>query len=424
MRVLLISPPFYRLMTEGGHYNGLNLGLSYIGAVLREQGHIVGMYCADYLPSSRYPTQAQIFGGFEDYRAAHSLSHPIWQEVEEQIRDFAPEVVGITMCTGTYRSTQNTAIAAKRANPKIRVIVGGPHPTLNMDVQKLYWFDSIVRGEGEYLSLYPLRREQKVLRKPSLDKLPFPTRDGFINDTKYMDLGNIITGRGCPNRCTYCASPAIWGRRVRLRKIGGVIEELKQMKEAGIRAVHFCDDTFNLDMERTRELCHEMIRQKLDLEWVCDARVDRLDRDLVALMRLAGCRRIKIGVESGSDRVLKSVKKGLTVEKIKRGIEIIHEFKVPLTVYLMCGFPDETDEDLEQTLALARWAEADYYSVSVFTPYYGTEIWRELEREGGLPKAENWELFYHQSGQMIVNDNLSQKRVKELLALNEGKERA
>lgn len=415
MRVLLINPPFYRLM--GSHYNGLHLGLAYIGAVLRQKGHTVALYNADYLPQNWYPDQKAIFSGFEDYKTAHGLAHQIWHEVEEQIREFMPEVVGITMCTGTYRSAQNVAMVAKRASPKARVIVGGPHPTLNMNVQKLYWFNSVVRGEGEYLSLSPLKQEQKVLRRPDLDKLPFPMRDSFINDTEHMDLGNIITGRGCPNQCTYCASPAIWNRKVRFRKTESVVEEVKGLQRMRVETVKFCDDTFNLSIDRTAELCKELAL--LGVEWVCDARVDRLTERLLHLMKIGGCQRIKVGIESGSDRILKRVKKGFTVGQARRGIELIHQAGIPLTVYLMCGFPSETDEDLEQTLELARWAEADYYSVSVFTPYFGTAVWKELEEQGRLPDKNHWELFYHQSGEMIANDKLSRKAVDRLLALND-----
>jgi len=162
-----------------------------------------------------------------------------------------------------------------------------------------------------------------------------------------------------------------------------------------------------------------MMEEKIYLPWVADMRVDRLREGLLDLMALSNCQRIKIGVESGSDRVLKSIKKGLSVEKIKQGVELIQQSGIPFTAYLMCGFPDETDEDIEQTLELAHWIDADYYSVSVFTPYYGTAIWTELDHQGKLPHNRHWEYFYHQSQEMIANNGLSKEKVQELLALND-----
>jgi radical SAM superfamily enzyme YgiQ (UPF0313 family) len=197
--------------------------------------------------------------------------------------------------------------------------------------------------------------------------------------------------------------------------------EIRQMVDSGIKLIRFCDDTFNIKIDRAIQLCKELI--PLGIEWVCDARGDNLNRELLDIMKKSGCRRIKIGVESGSDRILKSIRKGFTIEQIKHGVELIHDADIPLTAYFMCGLPEETDEDVQQTLELARWMDADYYSISVFTPHFGTEEYKVAEAAGRVNHNAKWETFYHQSGAMIVNDKLNPSTVKELLALNEGRKR-
>jgi len=425
MKVLLINPPFYRLL--GSHYNGFNLGLGYVAADLKAHGHEVAIYNADYLPNNEYLSQHEIFNNFESYIKAHELITPIWGEVFRTIASFKPDVVGISMTTAAFQSAQNVAEIAKHADYEIKVAIGGPHVTLaprclaeNKNI------DLVISSEGEgiFASAIAFDMFNKSICSTSrhwqLDTLAFPLRDAFIGNTKYMDLGNIITGRGCPCSCTFCASPAIWNRKVSLRSIGNVLEEIQQMLDMGINLIHFCDDTFNLYPARTVDLLVEKQNRNMDFEWICDARADRLDEGLVNLMAVSGCKRIKLGIESGSERMLKRIKKGITVEEIKEAISLVHEYGIPLTVYLMAGFPEETDEDLLATIKLAKWIDADYYSVSLFTPYYGTELWNKLQAEGKLPKqVQHWEYFYHQSKNMMVNDNLDDDMVQEFLNLNE-----
>jgi len=431
MRVLLINPPFYRLL--GSHYNGLNLGKAYLAAVLKKEGHFVGLYDADYAPQDWYPDQAAIFHGFEQYKKALEPSSPIWQEIRAAILDFKPELVGITVYTGAWQSMLNITRIIREHSPSTKIVIGGPHPTLDLwgtaSLIKEGLVDYVVAGEGEE-EIVRLTTPQDLHlatgivianRIQDLNSLPFPLRNSFIHDTKFMDLGNILTGRGCPHGCTYCASPAIWKRRVILRSVKNVMIEIRQMVDSGIKLIRFCDDTFNIKIDRAIQLCKELI--PLGIEWVCDARGDNLNRELLDIMKKSGCRRIKIGVESGSDRILKSIKKGFTIEQIKHGVELIHDADIPLTAYFMCGFPEEADEDVQQTLELARWMDADYYSISVFTPYFGTEEYKVAEAAGRVNHNAKWETFYHQSGTMIANDKLNPTTVEKLLALNEGRKR-
>lgn len=421
MRVLLINPPFYRLM--GSHFNGINLGLSYIGAALAQLGYEVKIYNADYLPSSEYLSQDEIFNSFEAYREAHGLANPIWQEVQEAIAGYTPDIVGIGMQTATFRSAQIVARLAKQAGVR-KVAVGGVHPTLApQHLQGNSDIDWTVLGEGEgILPLLMSTNPDKIMVQGipilDLDKLAFPLRDSryYLNDMEFADRGNIITGRGCPFRCAFCASPAIWKGQVHLRSISNVLDEVQSMLDSGVKLIHFCDDTFNLNAARTASLLTGAMERGMEFEYVCDARADRMTEGLAELMATTGCKRIKIGVESGSDRMLKAIHKGITVAQIRHAVELIHTAGIPLTIYLIAGFPGETDEDLKATIKLAKWIDADYYSLSIFTPYYGTE----LGRRTGSAESNHWEDYYHQSGRMIANDSLSRDMVEEFLSLNKG----
>ena len=147
--------------------------------------------------------------------------------------------------------------------------------------------------------------------------------------------------------------------------------------------------------------------------------MDCLDDELLSLMKEAGCVRIKIGVESGSDRILKRINKGVTTDDMRRAVHLIKQHAIPLTIYLMAGFPGETNDDLRQTIAFAKELAPDYVSLSVLAPYYGTQIWHDMEKQGKTFDKEHWEYFYHQSQDMIINNNLDPSILQEFFALDQ-----
>ncbi len=438
-RVLLIAPPFYRLM--GSHYNGLHLGIAYIAAVLKKHGHTVGVYNADYFRTDEYLNQRQLFENFPSYKEIlNDRTHPIWEEIKDKIAGFMPDIVGIAMMTPNYKAARSIAGITKKLDSHIKVVVGGAHATLDPeDTIVEAEFDYVIRGEGElpFLELAEGQREEKIKGlsykknggivhnddRPfikDLDPLPFPCRDSFLNDTEYTDYGNIITGRGCTFACSYCASPRLWHRTVRFRSVPNVISELELLaKDFKSSLIHFADDTFTLNRKRAKDICRQIIERKLGIKWVCDTRVDCLDKELMTLMNKAGCVRVKIGVESGSNRILKAINKGTNREKIRQAVRLIKDAGLPLTIYLMAGFPGETDDDLRQTIEFARELEPNYVSLSVLAPYYGTQIWRDLEKSGKKIDREHWEYFYHQSQDMIINHGLDPELLNEFFALDE-----
>ena len=275
-----------------------------------------------------------------------------------------------------------------------------------------------------------------------------PEREKFWgipeHEKKHVDVSYVNTIRGCPYKCTYCASPFHWDRKTtRLRSPESVMEEMRLLKEkyyvrpkydyaasANIESkenlkiedntiVYFVDDVFTVNKKRVKKLLRMMIDEKLDMKWKCEARADHLDDEICELMAEAGCQRVKIGFESGSNRILSEVKKLETREEMLEGAAMLKKAGVPFSAYFMAGFPGETDEDLRQTIDFARKVDADYYSLSVLAPYYGTELYDQLIKNGHELDQQPWEYFFHQSPKPMVNNTLSTKVLNEYLALSE-----
>jgi radical SAM superfamily enzyme YgiQ (UPF0313 family) len=429
----------------GSHFNSLVLGLSYISAVLNKKGHPCLIYNTDYLDDDNFADQREIFEGYEKYKSIlNDEDHAIWKEIRDRVKEFSPKYVGISMHTGTYRSCLIIAKKIKEILPEVKIILGGPHPSiLPEECLRHEFIDFIAIGEGEetLLELIEDKPHPDILglgfksggiskinpKRPfieNLDLLPFPDRINIFPKPKDEELDSIITSRGCPFACTFCASKKIWGQKTRFRSIDDVFKEIMVMYDQfGIKRLHFKDDTFVLNKKRILDLCNRITDAGLKIKWTCDTRVDNLDEATLRLMKNAGCVRLKIGVDSGSDKILKKVKKGITTDQIKRGVDLIKKVGIKFTVYLLIGFPGETEEDIRETLEVARKLDANYNSLSIVAPYFGTEIYEDfIKRNGAKGIKEHWEYFYHQSKDMILTDGIPEELVDEFLLLNEGHE--
>ena len=241
-KVLLVSPPFYRLL--GSHFNGISIGLAYISSVLKKNSHETITYNADFSNDDHYLDQKEIIRGFDNYKSTlNDIDHPIWQECRKAIIDVDPDFIGFQMYTATLKSVQIMAGIAKDYNPNIKIVVGGTHPTLDPEgTARIDSFDYIVRGEGEYAMLEIVsgkdpdqidgiaykNGDNLVVTNPErdfikdLDSLPFPSRNSYYSGNGKIDIGAVVTSRGCPSQCTFCASPKIWKKKVRFRKSDNV----------------------------------------------------------------------------------------------------------------------------------------------------------------------------------------------------------
>jgi radical SAM superfamily enzyme YgiQ (UPF0313 family) len=181
--------------------------------------------------------------------------------------------------------------------------------------------------------------------------------------------------------------------------------------------LHFVDDTFTYNQQRALVIMQGMT--DLGVTWRCEARADTITDRIAEAMAASGCIRVKVGVESGSPRILEAMHKGETIDGIRRGVRILQRHGLPVTGYLMAGLPGETDDDVRQTLDFAKELACDAYSLSLVVPYYGTALYNSAIQAGVPLDRSPWECFFHQNDSMLLNHDLSETLIQELWALDD-----
>ena len=374
------------------------LGLAYIAATLEREGIDVTIIDA----------------------TVTDMSH---QELGEVLQRTHPDVIGVTSTTPTIYDAIKTVMVAKENCPDSVTVMGGSHITFTPVETMLACphLDVGVIGEGEATALdllkavggrKPLsevdgivyRRDGEVFRnKPrrlieNLDELPFPARH-LLPLNKYTvlgertPLGNVITSRGCPFQCIFCSSSEFYGRKFRARSPKNVVDEMEELvTKYGIRSIEVVDDTFTVDKNRAARIAEEIIQRGLDICWTCGSRADLITRDLLHLFKKAGCVLFYIGVESGSKKVLKTLKKGITLEQVRTVIKWAKEVGMETIGSFIIGTPGETKEDVMKTVDFARNSGIDFAQFTAMTPYPGTEIY-EMAKRDGLLITDDWSRF-------------------------------
>ncbi len=354
-----------------------------------------------------------------------------------------PKIVGVTASTLTYKSAIDIVKTVKETFPNCLTILGGPHVTV-LDEQTLKGspeVDIIVRGEGENTLLeiaeavdnqkikeinnikgISFRKKSQILRTTDrpfikdLDELPHPAFDHFDLD-KYTISGKkylpIITSRGCPFQCTFCLASKMCGTGFRTRspkKVADELEWLRDVHKADIFA--FYDDTFTFNMNRAYKICEEIKNRNIDLPWDCRTRVDKINPRILAKMREANCQLIHFGVESGSQKMLNSMKKGTTVEQNAKGIKMAKESGIAVAISVVVGYPGETKELLKETFDFIRKTEPDYVYVCQAIPYPGTEMYDELKKLG-WKVSDDWNRYDEQTA-VFENPLISPLEIDEM----------
>lgn len=409
MDILLIDPPYTSLKgmpTDVGY----NIGLTSLAAYLRDGGIETGIIMGDLLMDLP-PVDGWVASSLKDYalkqeeyRAiTNDGSHLVWRKLADFVRQYSPRAVGISYLTPLKCSVERVARTVKEIDPDIAVIVGGPHPTFRPEeVMRNHDIDFAIKGEGEIPLLGFVRELRKdhprwetvpalcyrgpngqVRSNPTpglimnLNELPLPARDLVLNcDYTVYKVHCIETTRGCPYDCSFCADKSMWGGRVRRRTVDNVMKELHLLKDAyDIDLVDFEDGTFTYDREYVRAFCNAVINERLDIKWGCTARYDNIDYDMLQLMKKANCGGLFFGLESGSDRVLtKVIDKKTNVEQIKKVSEMVHGSGIPTVTSVLLGLPDESKEDIEDTIALMKSIKTDIFDVNNYVPMPGARL--------------------------------------------------
>jgi anaerobic magnesium-protoporphyrin IX monomethyl ester cyclase len=354
--------------------------------------------------------------GFEVDMVDLAISEPGPEKVELEICRAKPKILGITTSTCTYEKALTIARKAKQIDPRIVTVLGGPHVTFTAQEALAHpEIDLVVRNEGEITMLelcklylrgegrldsikgIAYRYGGRVVNNPArpliqdLDKLPFPARH-LLPLNLYKIPGTLITSRGCPSQCVFCAARAMSGGTYRIRSPSNVLAEVDEMKRRFNPPFYFiADDTFTVFHDRTRKICAGL--KQMGIRWLCESRANFVSRDLLSTMTDSGCYAIQFGMESGSQTVLNSIRKGITIDQVRNAAKWARELNLFTVCSFMVPHPEDTLETIAETkrVMLELKSQGVFIFVSPTTPFPGTYLWDHATELGVRMVSDNLE---------------------------------
>ena len=379
------------------------------------------MFLAAYL--EKLGINTKIIDPIAKYKVSVEVKRVIEYKIIEEVTKFAPLIVGISCYTPEFNDVLELASKIKK-NINTRIVIGGVHPTLRPE--DFFFKDSpvdfVIIGEGEntlaeltqailkkdgdfgringigYFDRDKLGYRQTDVRKSidDLDGLPFPaykrvdmnyytTPNPYAVRGLFLSSFYILVGRGCPSQCSFCVSAQLRKilspeKSLRCRSAKNVVNEIEFLKDNyKIDSFYFIDDNFTLRRDLVFEICEELEKRKINLIWSCSARINNLSLELLRKMKKVGCAQIDLGVESGSDAVLKRLKKGITVRQIKEVFNFCRQAGIRTFANILINVPEETEEEIKETLMLLDEIKPSVVSFNIFIPYLGTEIYQALK---------------------------------------------
>lgn len=430
MKILLTNPPLLNLITGN------------VPEILEQESDVsppLGlMYLAAYL---------QKYSNYQVKILDCALENLNYAQLKNKISQEKPDVVGITALTFTFIDVIKTVKIVKSINPNIKVVLGGPHvhiyPKETMNIQEV---DFCVLGEGEkvfkdlldninnfqaLLNIQGIvfRHKNKIVNTGSqpfiqnLDDLPFPARE-LTDYKKYTSIiakrfpiTTMFTSRGCPYKCLFCDRPHL-GKIFRALSANRVVAEMEEIKNMGIEEIFIYDDTFGIDRQRVLDICKKIKERNLNILWDIRTRVNTVDQEVLEALKTAGCQRIHYGVEAGTQKILDTLRKGITLDMVYKAFKATHEIGIETVAYFMLGSPNETREDINQTIKLAKQLKPDYAHFSITTPFPATDLYY-LGLKQGILTHDYWKEFAKNPRQDFMppawEENLSQPELISLL---------
>jgi anaerobic magnesium-protoporphyrin IX monomethyl ester cyclase len=441
MKVQLFVPPggyFAERWSKGSSMPPL--GILSIAAVLEKEDVEVEIVPADVLGLSR-------------------------RGIARAIRRFRPDLVGVTSTTENRFQSFALVRLAKATRPEAVTILGGPHASMAAEdtLAHLPELDIVVRGEGERTMLelcralegnldparaaaVPgclVRQDGRIIAAPprppieDLDALPFPAfhlvpfeKYNFVIDVPGrgpLPAVNVMTSRGCPFACNFCATPINWGRRVRMRSPENVVAEIEALvRRYGAKVIFFYDDTFNADPKRVGRISDLLIERKLDVLWRCEARLDLVDKPLLAKMKRAGLFHLSFGLEAGSERVRNQVVgKKIDIADFHNLVRWCEELGIIPNAFFIFSHPTETWAEARETIRIVeQYRDRVEATVAILHVYPGTPLERTARERGVLPRDFSWARRHDrriitlpaaQGDVPLFLDKLSWAQVSELL---------
>lgn len=389
-KIVLVYPPMSYGKKRG--FGFPPLGVLYLAAALKKKG----------------VNQVRVIDAFIEGYTLEGLARDILNE--------GPDIVGFSSMTCQVSSVLDIAKELKRRQPHIKIAVGGPH--ISATKEELFSFttdiDFLIYGEAEE-SFYQLvsrlevgkfegigglaykKDNQPIINGPpqpinNLDEIPFPDL-GLLNLRKYdsyyarsLPLAYIMGSRGCPFNCIYCNVSATYGSTLRLRSPQNIVDEMvNHNKRYGIRQFMFKDSTFTLQKDWVYEICSEIARRSLKINWTCGTRPNLVDAELLAAMKESGCYLIFFGIEAGTQKVLDALGREMTITQIKEGITLCKKAGIRAEGNFMVGSPLEKEGDARKTIKLAKGLGFDMVTFGVTVAYPGTKLYHWAVNNNMLP---------------------------------------
>lgn len=370
MKVAIIAPPYPLAEAPAPP-----LGVTYVAAAFAAAGAEVRIF--DYIVR-RYTAK----------------------KLREELDAFRPDIVGATSVTLNFPPAASILEEVKRSDPSITTVMGGPHVsfTAASTLANYPGIDLIVMGEGEetirelvewgFKNNHLPRIKGIAFRKngaievneprefmPDLDSLPLPARH-LLPLSRYQALGypiSIITGRGCPYECIFCQGRRMVGKRIRQRSAIRVVDEIAEILSYGINRINVADDLFVTNKKKVREVCEEINKRGLSFTWSAFARVNTVDKETLEIMRDTGCDSVSFGVESGNPEMLTRIKKGITLDQVRRAVNLCNEVGILAHTSFIAGLPGESPETLADTKKFAA-SLGSLYGYHILAPFPGTTV--------------------------------------------------
>lgn len=423
MRVALVIPPWlpediFPTRTAKSQVNYWQpLGVLYIASYLIQEGH-----------------EVEFFDG-----SFNSL-----QEVRARAEAFKPHLIGIYANAPLWKKALKTAQELREVGSAF-MAVGGPYPTARKEECLENGVDAVVIGEGEIpfanlakrlergeslegLRGIAFRREGKKIRNPpqepveNLDTLPFPARDLLEDRDLYVPpegtyrekpVAIVMTSRGCDRKCIFC-SQIDPQRRIRFRSVENVLEEIEQLLEEGYREIRFLDDNFAADYHRAMRIVEGIKKRGLKFSWYFSSRVDTVDEKLFRECKEAGAWGVFLGAESGVQKNLNALRKGITLEETERAVKGAKKAGLNVTLPFILGIPGESYEEALKTIEFAIKLDPDVVNFHTMTPFPGTELY---ERAGELGSIEGSLEEFTYEGAAFVPRTMTREQIEELRRL-------
>lgn len=457
--ICLVRLPFYKIYgIEKVHFP---LSIGYLASYLESAGHRVSFVDGEVLDYGLYEgaldrgiLNAILFysdPGFMDrrYDAVSSImenrQHRVWDIVVDHIMAATPDIIGMSCYTVNMTAANILADKIKSRMGNIPIIAGGIHPTSlpGKTLEEVRSIDYVVAGEGEesFLELVNkidrngrlsapvegvLGRSDTALRPrrliENLDTLPFPKRY-FYDKNSYIFGAPLLTSRGCPFSCTFCASHVMWTRKVRQRSVANVIEELKLLKTRfGASRIRILDDTFVLNKRWIREFCEGLRNNNLKFSFNCSGRINTVDEELFDILYKNGFDSIAFGIESGSPRIIKAIRKDIDLAKVPDVVKLANKYGFDTTSFYMIGHPGETAEDARMSEELFKRSMSKRGELSTLVPYARTGAGDEAGKRGFKFGIDDYYKFHHARNRILVN--ITEMSDKELLSAHKRFENA